>query len=451
MKKIYEIFIISIIFFVICFVYKGQQRITLNGGKGWDGLTYYSMTEQIQAGANPVVGVMPHIRRLGTPFLVARFSQITGINILDSALYINLAGALITALLLYFWLKKFFKEFWITCLLCFLFMMTWYAPVRYSFYVPFTTDPWGAVWFVGALLLLNSMRNSYKIKRDRVFMGYLFAYSLVISIGNLFRESNAILCILPLFILYPFRKFNISYKTMTVHHGLLFIRKTWNLYFVRQNLFLLVPFLFIAGSNIFIKKHIAISDLNDYSYLGNILTCFYTKTLPEYILGVLTAFGPLLLLVPLYYSRFKSLLWERQELLVLLMVSLLLGYIGGTDTERILCMSGFPVILILLGISIKGLFYSPQRWWFYILFIFQTIAMRFFWSLPDYDVKSGHTPVPFFGLMSSHVKYLYLYSHWSNYIVNTIELIEYLVLFVLTGYIIHNKVVLKLNPVISKE
>ncbi|HEY4966312.1 MAG TPA: hypothetical protein VII28_07925, partial [Puia sp.] len=432
-------------FFIICFVYKSQPRITLNGGKGWDGLTYYSMTEQIHAGSTQISGVMPHVRRLGTPLLIAWFSQITGINIIESALYVNLTGALITVLLLFLWLRNFFVKFWITALLCFLFMMAWYAPVRYSFYVPLTTDPWGAVWLVWALILMRSMRNCRNQKREWAFIVYLIIYSLVISIGNLFRESNAVLCILPLFIVFPIGKLKIDKNNLKVNQGFLFIRRISNRYFVWKYLYVLIPFLCIAVSNLYIKKHVAVSDRNLYSYTENILTCIYTKTVPEYILGILTAFGPLILLVPLYFHRFKSILLEKQELLVLLIISLLFGYIGGTDTERILCMSGFPVILLILGSSIEGLYYSSQRWWIYVLFILQTLSMRFYWNLPDYSIQSGHTPVPFFGLLSDHVKYLYLYSHWSNYLLSTILLTEYLILFMATWYIVHNKIVLKLK------
>ena len=292
MKNFLGIITISILFFIICFVYKGQPRISLNGGKGWDGLTYYSMTEQIQAGSNPVVGVMPHVRRLGTPFLIARFSQTTGINIIDSALYINLAGALATVLLLFLWLRKFFEKFWITVLLCFLYMMAWYAPVRYSFYVPLTTDPWGAVWLVLGLLLLHSMRVCWNNKRKRAFAIYLMAYSIVISIGNLFRESNAILCILPLFIVLPIRKPNIDKNNFKMNQAIRFTSNTWRRYVVLQNLYLLIPFLFVAVSGFYIKKHIAVSDRNLYSYSENILTCIYTKTLPEYMLGIFNGVWP---------------------------------------------------------------------------------------------------------------------------------------------------------------
>ena len=345
MKKIYEIVVISIIFFIICFVYKGQHRISLNEGKGWDGIYYYSITEQIRTGENPVIGELPFIRRLGTPYLIARFSIITGMNILDSALYVNLAGVLITVLLLLTWLRKFLVEFWIRALLCLLFMMAWYAPLRFSFYIPLTSDSWGAVWFMGSLLFLQGMRESFSTNRSGSFVVYTIAFSVVIAIGNLFRESNAILSILPFLILNPFGQVHITADSMTITHGMRYLKKIWKRYFVWQTLLLFLPLLGILLSTGFIKKHISVSDQNLYSYLDNIFACFYTKTLPEYILGILIAFGPLILLVPLFYNLYKSLLWEKQELLVLLIISLLFGYIGGTDTERILVMSGFPVFL----------------------------------------------------------------------------------------------------------
>jgi hypothetical protein len=450
MKKFYEISIISIIFIVICFIYRGQQRITLNGGKGWDGVNYYNMAEQIQKGSNTFVADLPHIKRLGTPFLIAHFSNITGINILDSALYINLAGAYITVLLLLIWLGIFIKEFWITGLLCFLFMMAWYAPVRYSFYVPLTTDSWGSVWFMAGLLLLYAIRKAYGKNNSRAFITYVFSYAFIISIGTLFRETNTVLCILPFFILNPVKILNGFPKTMTLSRGLHFFRQSGKQFYVWQTFFLFVPVIFIALTTLLVKKFIVEIDLNEYSYLKNTIFWLFTKSPLEYFLGILIAFGPLILLLPFYYKQFRMVLWENQELFLLLIISIIFGFIGGTDTERILFMSGFPVIFLILGISLRSLFNSSQKWWLYVLLILQSIAFRFFWMLPDYNVLSGHTPVPFFGFMSNHVKYLYLYSHFSNYKITAILLSEYFVLFLATGYVIGNKIVLKRRHEVSR-
>jgi len=293
------------------------------------------------------------------------------------------------------------------------------------------------------LLLLDAVRSSYFHQRNLAFMGYVLGYSFVIAIGVLFRESNVFLCVLPFFILNPFRNIQITSNSLTILHAVRFLKKTCAQYISWQAIWFFIPGLFVLLANVLITKNTIVTGINNYSYSQIVLSLFFTKSLPEYILGILIAFGPLILLLPFFYNQFKSVFLEKQELAVLLTVALIFGFIGGTDTERILCMSGFPVILLLVGISIKALYNTSQRWWLLVLFIIQTVAYRFFWMLPDHTIKSGHTPVPFFGLMSSHVKYLYLYSHFSNYIIDAILLIEYFILFIITGYIIHNKIKLK--------
>jgi hypothetical protein len=443
MKKFYEVLIVTIIFLLVCFVYRGQQRISLHEGKAWDGIFYYQMVVQIQQGASPIVGDLPFIKRLGTPLLIAYYSKFTGLNILDSALHINLLGTWLTVVLLLFWLNVFIKDFRIRVLLCFLFMMVWFVLGRYSFYCPLASDAWGAPWFVGGLLLIEAMRKSNEIKRHTAFTGYAIAFSLVVAFGNFFRESNAALCLLPFFIFNPLKNLNISSSTTRIYHGINFLKKTWALFFTRRTVLLFIPVIFVLLTNAFIKKSIVINDPNAYSYLLAVVGWVYTKSVPEYVLGICIAFGPLILLVPFFYKQYKSLLWEREELLVLLILSLLLGFIGGSDTERIVFMSGFPVILLLIGISIRSIFNSPQRWWLYILLVLQTISFRFFWNLPDFTEEKLHTPVPFFGLMSNRFPILNLYSHFGDYKVNTILLLEYAVLFIATWYVLYNKVVLK--------
>jgi hypothetical protein len=161
MKIAYEILIISILFFCICFIYKDQPRNTINEGKGHDGTWYYNIAEQVQQGVVPVVGEKPFIKRIGNFFLIGKFSKYSGSNLLDSALYVNLFGALITAILLIFWLRIFINTFWVRSLLIFLFMMAWFVPLRGSFFMPMGSDSWGGAWFVGGLLLLNNVRKSY--------------------------------------------------------------------------------------------------------------------------------------------------------------------------------------------------------------------------------------------------------------------------------------------------
>ncbi len=434
MKRIYEVLLISAGFLIICFVYRGQHRATIN--PGWDASYYYSITEQIQKGTTPVAGELPFIKRIATPYLIARMSDMTGMSLLDSALGINLLGTFVTTLLLLCWLGIFFKESWTRVLLCFIFMMAWHVPLRFSFYNPMTTDAWGAAWMMAGLLILQLVRKFYANRRTRAWIAYLLVYSLVIGVAALFRESNAILCVLPC-------ELNIVSATPPLTRGINILRKTVRTFFNWKTALLLIPVLFVLGAAMFIKRFIVVTDPENYSYIWTAISWLYLKTLPEFVLGILIACGPLILLVPFFYGKYKSLLRERQELWVLLIVSLLLGLIGGSDTERILFMTGFPVVLILIGISIRQVFYSTQRWWFYLLLVLQSISFRFFWSLPDYPGVNPHAPIPFFGIAGSHFKYLNLYSRFSNYYLNCILLLQFLLLFLATWYVLRNKTVLR--------
>ncbi len=448
MKRAYEIVFITALFIVICFIYKGQQRVTLNNGQGWDGSYYYKITEQIQQGENPIVGDLPYIKRIGTHFLVGTYSKITGIDLLDSALLINLIGTFITVILLMFWLRIFIDVFWIRGILLLLFMMAWFVPLRFLFFYPMTTDAWGSVWFVGGLLLLHFIRKSYNNSKN--IFWYVLAFSVVVSVGSLFRESNSVLALALFFIFNPLKYLNISSKTITLSHGVKFIKQIWNLYFVKQSLIFFIPIIFIGLINIIVSNFTVIN-ISGHFYIATAFFWFCKKSLPQYLLGIFIAYGPLILLVPFFYKQFKSIFLEKQELLILLIIALIFGFIGGSDTERISFMSSFPIIFVLIGLSIKYIFYSTQRWWLYALFILQTIAYRFYWSLPDYPSEIKHVPIPFISLMSNHFQNLYLYSQHGNYLLNTILLIEYLLLFMVTFYVLHNKVVFKSFKLFKKH
>jgi len=445
MKRFYEILFISFIFFIICFIYRGQQRITLNDGRGWDGLNYYSLAVQIQQGSKPIVGNLPFIRRLGTPYLVACYSSLTGDGIIESSLRINLLGSLVSVILLLIWLGNFIREFWVRAILCCLFMMTWFVLVRYTFYYPLTSDAWGAPWFLGSLLLLEPIRKSLNRDQDYKLSIYLICYSLINFLGVFFRESNAILCILPFFVLDSFKKREFSNLTKT---GFLNICKRWvRLYYSRKTILFFIPFVFVMISQVIFPRYVVVNNPGEYSYFFTSLFWTFTKSLPEYLVGIFIAYGQLILLIPFFYKKYSHILQQRQELIFLLTLSLVLGLSGGSDTERILFMSGFPVVFLLTGISILNIFYSSQRWWLFVLLSLQTIAYRFFWTLPDVTTKKLHSPVPFFSLMGNHFSYLNLYSRFGDYKVNAILLLEYVLLFIATWFVLNKKISLKKGDV----
>ena len=439
MKRFLELFFITALFILICFVYKGQARLSLNEGKGWDGMYYYKMTEQILQGDYAVTGELPFVKRVGTPFLMAQYARLTGSGLLESATIVNLMGIYLTVILLVFWLRIFIDRFWLRGLLCFLFMMGWYLPLRIGFYDSVASDAWGAVWFMSGVLLLDVIRKAFCQKRKMVLLFYVLIFSIVVAVGNLFRESNAVLCVALFFVLNPLKEMTLfPVKAVTLSGIKSSFKKTGKLYATPQTILLFIPILVVGVVNWIVSNHIHVAE-SDYSYIKALFFWFYKKSLSAYLLGVLNAVGPLLLLLPFYFKEMKSILWERQELLVLLILSFFFGYFAGGDTERIFFMSGFPMLLVWMGFAIKNIFESSKRWWLYVLLALQTIAFRFYWFVPDCPNDFWNTPFPFFTLLGSHFQYLFLYSYHGQYILNSLILAEYFVLFIITWYILRKQ------------
>ena len=440
-KSYLELIAAVVLFLLVCLVYKDQKRISYNSGQGWDGAYYTRMSEQILTGTWPIKGETPFVKRIGTPGLIAWFSGITGANILDSAFYINLFGALLSVLLLVFWLRKFIHQWWIRLLLVFLFMMAYHVPLRFTFYHPQGTDSWGTVFLMGGLMVLNHISDHYT-KTGRFNAGNILIFSVIISAGVFFRETNSVLSILPFFVMRPFRLIEISPRNITGSRIFEICKNVFNLYWSKRSLILLLPIVFSLFSMYAVSLLTTDSGEQKWSYFRTVITFFYSRSLPEYLLGLLNAYGPLLLLVPFYYSEYKLFFRERQDLGMLLLLALILAFIGGPSTERISFMNGFPVLFIIMGVSINQLYRSSQRWWLFILLFLQSIAFRFFWNLPDYPAAAGKPPVPFFTLMGDDFNLLYLLSYHGHghIIVNTILFLEYLALFAITYLIIVNKV-----------
>jgi hypothetical protein len=86
-------------------------------------------------------------------------------------------------------------------------------------------------------------------------------------------------------------------------------------------------------------------------------------------------------LVPLLTPRpALALLRDRVDLLVMLLGFAVLGWIGGTDTERILFWSA-PIVLVLIGTSLSAAAWRAP----YLVALFavaQAFAMRLWWPTP---------------------------------------------------------------------
>lgn len=445
MKLIFELLISIALFTLIAFAYQSQLRISCNEGKGWDGVNYYGMATQYQQGAIKISGDAPFVKRMGTPFLVAKYSNATGKDLLTSARDVNLAGSLVVLLLLVLWLRRFVNKPWARIVLYGMYLLAWHGALRFLFYYPLISDIWGLVWFLISLLLMDSLRKKW-MSDNTISPVLTLALAASIFIGIFFRESNIVLGLAALFVINPFSILRNNNKWFSLPPYITFIKEALAAYFRKNTIILFLPLAAGVAASFIASKLTINTNVAGYSYFKTILQFFYQKSVPEYLLALFICFGALLVLVPFFITKYKSFFQTKQDLTILLVLALVFGYIGGTDTERIIYMSSFPIMFILIGWSMELMANSAGKWWLAALFAIQLISYRVFWIIPDCNTPTLRKPIPFFTLIGKDFEYTLLYSGFGNAGLNSILVIQYLLLLILTGFIINWKNKQESNP-----
>ncbi len=433
-QHIFEIICISLIFITVCYLYHGQKPMSCNQGKGVDGSYYYEGILQIKQGLTQITGTPPFINRVGYLASTAFYSKITNQDIIQSSFQFNLIGSFITVILLMLWLRHFIKQLWIRILLTSIFMFTWHVPIRHLFFNAIAPDVWGSAFFLASLLLLWKIKTNYS--KDLKTNYVILIFSIFISISSLFRESNLLVGMALLFIHNPIKELNLSLSNLAPNVLISTIKKIIVYYKHPQKILLFLPIVLTIIVNQIASQFIILNNVNGYSYIKALVQWFYDKSFVEYLTAVFIAYGPIIILTPFYYSDIKKFMTDKNELFFILVTTFIIGYIAGGDTERILFMSSFPIVFIIIGLAIEKISTSPKKWWLIILLTLQTFAMRVFWNLPDYPNDIDAIPIPFFGLMGNHFQHLLLYSYHGNRNLNTLLLMEYIVLLTITAYIL---------------
>ena len=115
-------------------------------------------------------------------------------------------------------------------------------------------------------------------------------------------------------------------------------------------------------------------------------------------------------------------------MLVYLFGVAVLGWIGGSDTERFLFWA-MPVVYLLIGKSIEDHLQLLKSFpLIVILVLSQLISQRLFWSIPEYP-NDFSTPIPILTVLTSRAQYLDLWSHTDgNRLIQSISFWEYTLL-----------------------
>jgi hypothetical protein len=383
-----------------------QQPISLHGGQGWDGQVYHRIAEQLAAGERPTADA-PFVYRIGVPFLVA---ACFGDDLLFGFKAVNVVANLVTTLLFVLWLRPFVARAWLRLLLLSLFLTQWHGPTRFVFFYPILVDPW---LFASLFLGLIAIRNV----AAKPTLSSILQVGFVAGVGATIREAALILPLALLFSSNPI----LPSPGMLPALLRLRVREVLRL----PPIALLLPLAFALGCMLAIRGFV-VSATNAYAFGHTAVGWLYDKPMLSYLQAWFIAYGPILVVALYGWRRVFSLLAEHQYLAVFLLGFMTLGWIGGSDTERLLYWA-CPVVYLLIGIAIEahlGLLRSlPLVLSFAVA---QAFSQRLFWTLPDVP-SAAPTPLPILSIAADRFQYLDLYSYFGSRRIEAVSLLEYLV------------------------
>ena len=387
---------------------KSQKRISYHDGKGWEGVAYTQVAEQF-ALHKPIVAEAPMVYRVGTPFLV---SKISPDNLLRGFEIVNLLANFVSLALLIVWLRLYLTNWKIRTALGLMFVLQWDTPTRWLWFYPAHTDPMLWVFLLGGLILLNRLQNLELHGSPRPLLIGLCALSFF---GVLFRE---VAIIIPLVLLF-------LYNPLTKIEGIVGTLKA----ILRPKLVYFAPLLWGIMALVLLKK--LVSQDAGFSFVGTARQLAYTKPVLTYMHGWFLAFGPVLFVLLYRWRSARSFLREHQFMAVYLLFFAIMGYLGGTDTERLLYWS-MPVVFVLLGRALEDckslLTPAPVL---ALLISAQLLASRALMLTPDYTEGRVSHSIPIFTPMGRNAYFMDLFSFHGTPIVALISFLEYLVFGIL--------------------
>jgi hypothetical protein len=381
-----------------------QPLIAVNGGKGYDGVSYYTVAEQLVAGTRPTEEA-PFVYRLGTPFLAATIAPrdlIAGFTI------VNAAANALTAMVFFLWLRPFVPDARIRLVLLASFVLMWHGPIRFFHFYPVSAEHLTyAVNMVG-------LAGAYAL-RDRISLRLVGLLALLAVVGAVIRETALLASAALPFVRNPLR-FAGRVPTAPI--------------------LLFVPI--AAGAIALVAVHSAAAQTNSFGFTQAIVVWVTEKSPLVYALGWWIGYGPLLALPIITWRRSLAFLAANQLLAAFLAACAVLGWVGGQDTERYVFWAA-PVVFVLIGRAIPEIVALGSRAVVVVVFAAQAVAERVALVIPqpaEFDpvILDRDRHVDFLVALTplgSRVEYFDLWSFWMPRLAKVILLGEYVALFVL--------------------
>ncbi|WP_031428754.1 hypothetical protein [Flavimarina sp. Hel_I_48] len=398
----YGYVILSVIFFVLLALYnQTQDSITFNNGEGFDGVKYVDVVEQMRAG-EPVAGPAPFVYRLATPYLTSLLPY----SILNSYFIINSFFALISGLLLFYWLKKTLGKPLVAFGFVIYLFLHWQASLRFTVFYPADCDPLAIIFVMLGLILLQKLNEHFTWKK-------VMLLSALIFIGVFQREF-----ILSIAFGIPFlgNCFKIENGQITINKAL-FIR----------NLKAFLPVFIVSLLGIWITHLLVITLENGYGFIHAIYRWMHQKSVFMLLAGFFYTLGILLIFPFLFPKSAVSVFKKHVYLVPILAIALALAWISGGDTERFILWY-CPIYFLVIGqvlVDNKS-FFLRKRVWIPTL-ISLVLTLRVFWQIPQYYLDYEGVSYPFFAVFGEDNFSDILATHATKW-VTTANLILYLLL-----------------------
>lgn len=411
-KHFWEVLIVALAFVVINLLNaKFQKQISFNDGKGWEGVGYYQVAQQMADGM-PIEAEAPYVYRVGTPFLV---SVVSPNDTFFGYKCVNVVANALTLCLLVAWLRLYLRDWRVRVGLVLLFLLQWDTPVRWLWFYPAHTDPWLWVFLLSGLIAMHHYQNQIE-QNKRLWLGALCALS---AVGVLFRE---VALAIPLVFLFAFNPLERKSKWQTERRtdGSLWLQVESDARLPR-----LWEFLPLAcGVMAWLILRRCVTQTDDYSFLHTAVQWARVKSPLSYLHGWMLAYGVVIFLPVFFWRQSIHFLKSHQHFLVYGVFFALMGWIGGTDTERLLYWS-MPVVFLLIGRAVENnakiLRSVPLL---LILGVCQLIACRAFLLTPDYTHGIESHSIPFFTPLRD-AYFMDLFSFHGTPRVERISLLEY--------------------------
>lgn len=375
-----------------------QPQISLNNGKGYDGVYYSEIAEQIANGEVPSTKA-PFVYRIGTPAIVALFATENTPKEFRSA---NFLASILSIALLIAFLRLHLNDERLVLLLALLYIMYWQAPLRLTFFYPVHTDPFAIVFLLASLITVTKIQRGQKTTENLLLLTLLSVF------GVIFREIT----LAPALALALSTLFSEGHKLSRDAFKLERFR-----YYVPS----------IAGLIVLATIMLSVNKTDDSSLFGATLGWLYEKSVAKYLHAWFLAFGPVLLLAFFDFTSVKQFFIQNKALLYYFLLIAFVAWAGGSDTERLLYWSA-PVVFVLAG---KFLSERPElltKPILAVIAITQLISMRAFLLIPD-EPSDYQSVIPFLTPLTNEFPLFDLWSWHGNAKMNIISFLQYIILY----------------------